>query len=171
MRSLVAVVTVMGMVCCTGCMTVAKQTLAEAKGASADVQALRVLSPGTAKSASSLKVGTISSDGAGAQMIRAPLQQALAKEIAQAKGKGKITGSGGALTINAVVRYVSSEGAGKLLGGMSFAIVRVDVTGADGQPAGSADVLASTKAMRSGMDDLANALAKKIVEWATTGKT
>jgi hypothetical protein len=91
--------------------------------------------------------------------------------LAQLMSEGKIkAGSGGPLTINTTVRFYSSKGAGKLLGGMAFAVVRADVMDQNGQIVAKADVLSSTKALRTGTEDLAKALANKTLDWVSTGK-
>ena len=171
MRNLLATLSVLSLVCCTGCMTAAKQGLAEVKGASADIYPTKMLSPGKAQAASA-RTFTVVSDGTGAERIRGALQTALNKRAAELKSKGKLpAGGGGPLTVKATVRFFTAKGAGKLLGGMSFAIVRVDVLDQSGAPVAQADCLSSTKAMRTGTQDLANALAEKIIEWISTGKT
>ncbi len=172
MRNLVVTMSVLGLAWCSGCTSVAKRGLAEVRGASASIHSVQSLSPGTAKAASSHKIAPVAMDGSGAGEFRAALQKALTTKFAEARSKGDIkAGSGGPLTIKTTVRFYSAKGAGKLMGGMAFAIVRVDVTDAKGQVVGKADALSSTKALRTGAEDLANAVAEKIIAWASSGKT
>jgi hypothetical protein len=171
MRGVVATLSVLGLILCSGCITAAKRGLAEAEGASATMHPLNPISAG-ALNASGYKIGTIGADGAGAPEFSGDLQKELNLELAKAKQEGKIkTGTGEPLTINATVRFYTSKGMGKLIGGMSFAIARVDVMNSAGQLVGKGDVMAKTKALRTDTADLAKAMAKKIIEWATTGKT
>ena len=171
MRHLFATLSVLSLVCCTGCYSAAKRGLAEVKGASADIYPTRVLAPSRAKAASA-RTFTVLSDGTGGAEFRAALQTALNRRAAELKSKGKLpTGGGSSLKVKATVRFFTAKGVSKLLGGMSFAIVRVDVLDQSGAPLGQADCLSSTKAMRTGTQDLANALAKKIIDWVSEGKT
>ncbi len=173
MRGLVATVSVLGLVCCSGCMsTVARRGLAEVRGASGDVYPIQAFSPATAKGASTLKIGQVQIDGSGAAEFRTALQTQLNKQLAAAIADRKITpGSGEPLTINSTVRFYSSKGGSKLIGGMAFVIVRVEIVDKDGKVVGKADALASTQALRTGTEDLAKELGKKVIAWAGTGKT
>jgi len=172
MRNLIAAVSALGLVCSVGCSSVAKRGLAEVRGASGKVFAIQALSPATAKGASVLKIGQVRIDGSGAADFRTALQTQLKKQLAAAIADKKITpGSGGPLTINSTVRFYSSKGGGKLIGGMAFVIVRVEIVDKGGKVVGKADALATTKALRTGTEDLAKELGKKVIEWAGTGKT
>ncbi len=172
MRKVLAGCVVLSLVACSGCMSVAKRGIAEVRGASSDVYPLKTLSPGTAKAASSHKIGTIVADGMGAPEFRNALATAFQKKYAELKKDGKIKpGSGGTLTIKPTVRFYAGKGAGKLVGGMAFAVVRVEVTDQSGNVVGKADALCSTKALRTSGEDLAQSVAEKILEWVATGKT
>lgn len=171
MRKLVAAMSVCCLVCCSGCFTVAKRGLAEARGASSKVFPLKPLSPGTAKAASRHQVAPVQADGVGAAEIRSALQQAYQKKYAELKKDGKIKpGSGEALTIKTTVRFYSTKGAGKLIGGMAFVVARIEVVNASGAVVATADALSTTKALRTGTEDLANSMAEEVLEWVSTGK-
>ncbi len=171
MRRLVAAVSVCSLVCCSGCFTAAKRGLAEVKGASSKVFPLQQLSPGTAKAASAHKIATVQADGVGASEIRAALQSAYQKKYAELKEDGKIKpGSGDTLTIRTTVRFYSTKGAGKLIGGMAFVVARIEVANAGGNVVARADALSTTKALRTGTEDLANSMAEEVLEWVSTGK-
>jgi hypothetical protein len=171
MRTLIATLSMLSLVCCSGCFTAAKRSLAEVEGASATLYPIHVLPPGTATGAGQPKVRTAMADGSGAPEFRAALQQALVEKMSQLSKAGKIKFGGGApLNVKPTVRFYASKGASKLLGGMSFAVIRVEAIDSGGKVVGKADVLATTKALRTGTRDLANAAAEKIIVWAATGQ-
>ncbi len=173
MRALIATLSAVGLAACVGCSptSVARRAVAEVRGASAQIHPIKPLSADTAKSASAPKIATVAPDGVGAAEFCSALRQALVRRLDELKSAGKIEGSGGPLTVKTTVRFYSAKGVGKLLGSLAFAVVRVEVTDAKGQLVGKADGLSSTKAIRTGTQDLANALAEKILDWATTGRT
>jgi len=161
------ILSVAGLACCTGCIgAVAGRGLAEVRGASAEIYPLKAIPAGAARSASQIKIAPVEADGASASEFRAPLQAGLHAALAKAKTP---SGSGGALTIRSIVRFYEGKGASKLVGGMALAIARIEVVDREGTVIGKADALASTKALRTGEEDLAEAMAKEIIEWVTQG--
>lgn len=163
MKTIVTTVALASLMCCTGCMTVAKRGLAEVRGAKCELYPLRNVPAGAAPSA--IKIGSVESDGAGASEFRAALQAGLTKAAAKEKG-----GSGAPLTVRAVVRFYEGKGASKLTGGMAFAIARIEVRDEQGSTVATADALASTEAIRTSGEDLAEAMGKEIIEWIRKGK-
>jgi len=166
-RTIVATVMLAGLMCCTGCMSVAKRGLAEVQGARCEIYPIKSVPSGTAQSASAITVAPVESDGTGGAEFRTALQAGLTKAVAKEKPTG---GSGAPLTLKAVVRFYEGKGASKLTGGMAFAITRIELIDEQKNVIAKADTLASTKAMRTGEDDLAAAMGKEILEWILKGK-
>jgi hypothetical protein len=168
MRNAVAVLSIAAITFCTGCAgMVVKRGIAEVRGAKAEVYPLKAVPTSVAQSASAIKVGTVESDGAGAAEFRSALQMGLTRAIEKAKAP---SGSGTPLTIRAVVRFYEGKGASKLMGGTAFGIARVEVLDDQNNVIGKADALASTEALRTSGEALAEAMGKEIIEWVTRGK-
>jgi hypothetical protein len=168
MRNVVAVLSVAALTLCTGCASmVVKRGLAEVRGAKAELYPLKTIPASVSRSASAIRVGTVESDGAGAAEFRSALQMGLTKAIEKAKVS---SGSGSPLTIRAVVRFYEGKGASKLMGGTAFGIARVEVLDEQNNVIGKADALASTEALRTSGEALAEAMGKEIIEWVTRGR-
>jgi hypothetical protein len=152
----------------TGCTTAIKQGMAEMTGAKGELQVLGSLSGDKVANAGGVEVGRVDHD-AGPECppnFVSELKVALAEELAENAEK-VVYGGGSKLQVNArALYYRSGGGMKKLLGSMSLALARVEVidTGS-GTVIGRANVAGSTKAVRSGPEDLAEAIAKEVAEW------
>jgi len=152
----------------TGCFTAAKRGLAEMAGAKGELQVLGPLSGDKVANAGGVEVGRVDQD-AGPESppnFVNELKLALAEELAENAEKVAY-GGGSTLQVNArVVYYRSGGGVKKLLGSTSLALARVEVIDSgSGAVIGRANVAGSTKAVRSGPEDLAKAIAKEVAEW------
>jgi len=168
MRTATCVLAAVILTTTTGCFSAAKRGLAEMAGAKGELQVLGPLSPDDVANAGGVEVGRVEHD-AGPNCppnFVNELKLALAEELTENAEKVAY-GGGPKLRVNArAVYYRGGGGVKKLLGSMSLALARVEVidTGS-GAVIGRANVAGSTKAVRSGPQDLAKAIAKEVAEW------
>lgn len=168
MRTATCVLAAVLLTTTTGCFSAAKRGLAEMAGAKGELQVLGGLSPDNVANAAGVEVGRVDND-AGPNCppnFVGELKLALVEKLAENAEK-VVYGSGPKLQVNArVMYYRSGGGVKKLLGSMSLALARVELidTGS-GAVIGRANVAGSTKAVRSGPEDLADAIAKEVAEW------
>ncbi len=168
MRTATCVLAAVVLTTTTGCFTAAKRGLAEMAGAKGEVQVLGPLSADRVANAGGVQVGRVDHD-AGPECppnFINELKLALAEELAENAEK-VVYGGGPKLQVNArALYYRSGGGVKKLLGSTSLTLARVEVidTGS-GAVIGRANVAGSTKAVRSGPEDLAEAIAKEVADW------
>ena len=168
MRTATCVLAAVILTTTTGCSMVARRGLAEMEGAKGELQVLGPLSPDNVANAGGVEVGAVNND-AGPNCppnFVGELKLALIEELAENAEK-VVYGGGPKLQVNArVVYYRSGGGMKKLLDSMSLALARIEVIDTGSRAViGRANVAGSTKAIRSGPEDLAKAIAKEAAEW------
>lgn len=168
MRTAMCVLAALTLTTATGCFTAAKRGLAEMEGAKGELQVFDPLSGDRVANAGGVEVGRVDHDAGPAcpPNFVSELKLALAEELAES-GEKVVYGGGAKLQVNArALYYRSGGGMKKLLGSMSLALARIEVIDSgSGAVIGRANVAGSTKAVRSGPEDLAKAIAKETAEW------
>jgi len=151
-----------------GATSLAKRGVQEIRGASGELVVLRELDAPAVLSASDIALGRIDNDAGpdcSAEFI-AQLREAFRMELGEASAK-VAAGTGPSLRVNArVLYYRGGSEVKKLLGSMTMSLARVEVVQSGGtRVVGRANVVGSTKAIRSGPEDLAQEMAKEVASW------
>jgi len=168
MRTTACVLATVALTSTTGCFTAAKRGLAEVAGAKGELQVLGPLSATKVADSGGVEVGMVEND-AGPECppnFVGDLKLALVDELAE-NTEEVAYGGGPKLQVNArVLYYRSGGGVKRLLGSMSLALARIEVIDTGSRAViGRANVAGSTKAVRSGPEDLAKAIAKEVAHW------
>lgn len=147
----------------SGCGTVAKRAFKEVKGASSKAQPV----PGTSVSRYSRYQGVSISNprtdlgGLVDRKFTSALGTALRKELTTDKD-APFRGGSPTLTIEPEVAWYSEAGGlGGMLGSDSYAVVLFWLS-EDGSPLGKVQIVTKSAASRTGEDDMANSMAKKL---------
>jgi len=153
-----------------GCGTIAKRGVAEIRGAKGDLVVLRELDAAAVVSTSDIALGRIDNDAGPdcpAEFI-AELCEALQKELATVSAT-VAAGTGPSLRVNPrILYYRGGTEVKKLLGSMTMSLARVEVVRSSGSGlVGRANVVASSKALRSGPEALAKEMANEVASWIT----
>lgn len=151
-----------------GCGTLAKRGVAEFRGARGELVVLGELDAAAVLSASDIALGRIENDAGpdcSAEFI-AQLREAFRMELGELSAK-VAAGTGPSLRVNArVLYYRGGSDVKKLLGSMTMSLARVEVVQSGGsRVVGRANVVGSSKALRSGPEALAQKMAKEVASW------
>lgn len=151
-----------------GCGTLAKRGVAEFRGARGELVVLGELDAAAVLSASDIALGRIENDAGpdcSAEFI-AQLREAFRNELGELSAK-VAAGTGPSLRVNArVLYYRGGSDVKKLLGSMTMSLARVEVVQSGGsRVVGRANVVGSSKALRSGPEALAQKMAKEVASW------
>jgi len=168
MRAVLCVTTGILAFSIVGCGTMAKRGVAELRGARGDLVVLRELDTAAVIGASDIALGRIDNE-AGPDCpgeFIAQVREAFQKELGQLSAK-LAAGTGPSLRVNGrVLYYRGGSEVKKLLGSMTMGLARVEVVRSGGGGlVGRANVVASSKALRSGPEALAKEMAKEVASW------
>lgn len=168
MRTVLCVTTGILAFSIVGCGTLAKRGVEEFRGARGDLVVLQELDAAAVVTASDIALGRLDNDAGPDCSVEfiAEVREAFQKELGEVSAK-VAAGTGQSLRVNARVLYYSGgSDVKKLLGSMTMSLARVEVVQSGGSRlVGRANAVASSKALRSGPQALAQEMAKEVASW------